>query len=392
MITVSEAKSLIKASVTPLDPVRLQLELASGHALANDIYAKYDIPNFKQSSMDGYAIKFNDHTRELMLTSEMIAGANASLKINDGETSRIFTGAPLPEGADTVVMQEKTFVDGGRVTIHDYDLKPGANVRPRGSEIKEGELAMRAGDLLTPAAIGFLAGLGVNSVEVYPMPSISIIVTGKELQQPGLQLCFGQVYESNSYSLSAALKNEGIVQIRVFQADDDLEVLVNILEQALAESDVVLLTGGVSVGDYDFVVEASVRCGIQQVFHKVTQKPGKPLYFGKKDHKLVFGLPGNPSSVLSCYYNYVLPCLKQLSKKEDSVIEVIAELTHPYKKAAGLTHFLKGIYKSGKASTLTEQESYRLSSFAQANCLICIDEAMEEVAAGTKVNILLLPS
>lgn len=392
MVTVSEAKLLISTNTVPLDQVVIGLEKASGHILAKDIYAKYDIPAFKQSSMDGYAIKFDDHSKGLALIGEMAAGANAGLKINEGETSRIFTGAPLPEGADTVVMQEKTSVEGGSVSIHDLDLKPGANVRPKGSEIKEGALAMCAGDVLTPAAIGFLAGIGTKTVEVYPMPSVSIIVTGKELQQPGLPLGFGQVYESNSYSLCAALKNEGIDQIRVFQADDDLEILVDILTSALAAADVVLLTGGVSVGDYDFVVEASAQCGIQQIFHKVKQKPGKPLYFGKKDRKMVFGLPGNPSSVLSCYYNYVLPCLKQLSNKDNSVIEVMAELTHSYKKAPGLTHFLKGFYESGKARLLSAQESYRLSTFAQANCLICIDEALEEVAAGTKVKILLLPS
>ena len=392
MVTVSEAKLLILTNTAHLDQVVIGLEEASGHILAKDIYAKYDIPAFKQSSMDGYAIKFNDHSKDLALIGEMAAGANAGIRINDGETSRIFTGAPLPEGADTVVMQEKTSVDSGRVAIHDHDLKQGSNVRPKGSEITEGALAMSASNLLTPAAIGFLAGIGMNTVEVYPMPKVSIIVTGKELQQPGLPLGFGQVYESNSYSLCAALKNEGIDQIRVFQADDDLELLVDVLAKALAAADVVLLTGGVSVGDYDFVVEASAQCGIQQIFHKVKQKPGKPLYFGKKDRKLVFGLPGNPSSVLSCYYNYVLPCLKQLSNKDNSVIEVMAELTHPYKKASGLTHFLKGIYESGKVSPLSAQESYRLSTFAQANCLICIQEAQTEVAVGTKVKILLLPS
>jgi len=392
MITVSAAKKLISDSTVALDPEVLDLENASGHILADDIYAQYDIPAFKQSSMDGYALKFEDREKKLLLVGEMAAGTDTSIAIKAGETSRIFTGAPLPEGADTVVMQEKIRVESGDINIDDPDLKLGSNVRDKGAEIRAGELAMHSGNLLTPAAIGFLAGIGIHKVTVFPMPKVSIVVTGKELQQPGLQLGFGQVYESNSYSLSAALKAEGIADLIIFQADDDLDILVSVLEKAMATADVVLLTGGVSVGDYDFVIEASKRCGVQQVFHKVRQKPGKPLYFGKKDRKIVFGLPGNPSSVLSCYYNYVLPCLKLLSKKEDRVIEVTAELAHSYKKAAGLTHFLKGIYASGKVSLLTAQESFRLSSFAQANCLICMDEEKMEFAAGESVQVLLLPS
>ncbi|RZJ14552.1 MAG: molybdopterin molybdenumtransferase MoeA, partial [Acinetobacter sp.] len=168
--------------------------------------------------------------------------------------------------------------------------------------------------------------------------------------------------------------------------------LTNILNEALATADVVLLTGGVSVGDYDFVVEASQQCGIEQLFHKVKQKPGKPLYFGRKEQKLVFGLPGNPSSVLSCYYNYVLPSLKQLSQKENTVIELKATLSVAYQKPKGLTHFLKGSYINGKATPLTAQDSYRLSSFAQANCLICLPEEEESFEENQSVTILLLPN
>jgi molybdopterin molybdotransferase len=223
------------------------------------------------------------------------------------------------------------------------------------------------------------------------MPKVVIIVTGKELQKPGSELTFGQIYESNSYSLSAALKLEGITEISIVQADDDLEILTRILESALLKNDVILLTGGVSVGDYDFVLAASKACNIQQIFHKVKQKPGKPLFFGTKGEQLIFGLPGNPSSVLSCYYNYVLPAIKKLSSKENSVKEIKVTLTHDYQKPAGLTHFLKGNYSDGKTTPLNAQESFRLSSFAQANCLICLDETQQEFKAGQTVDILLLP-
>jgi len=391
MISVKEAKDLISQHITALKPISIDLANASGHILAAHIYAKYDIPAFSQSSMDGYAIKFADHEKELTLTGEMAAGTATTMTIQNGETSRIFTGAPLPKGADTVVMQEKITRIDGKITLQDPNLKFGLNVRDKGSEITAGALAMERGNLLSPAAIGFLAGIGVNEVSVYPMPKISIIVTGKELQQPGKALEFGQVYESNSYSLSAALKHEGMEQITVYEADDDLEILKNILQKAVEISDVVLLTGGVSVGDYDFVIEAASSCGVKQVFHKVKQKPGKPLFFGTKDQKLIFGLPGNPSSVLSCYYNYVLPAIKALSHKNNSVIEVQAKLTNTYSKAAGLTHFLKGKYENGKITPLSAQESYRLSSFAQANCLICLDETKEHFKQGDILTVMILP-
>jgi len=191
--------------------------------------------------------------------------------------------------------------------------------------------------------------------------------------------------------LSAALKLEGIAQVKIFQADDELSILITVLQNALKDSDVVLLTGGVSVGDYDFVIEASRRCDVEQVFHKVKQKPGKPLFFGKKDRQLIFGLPGNPSSVLSCYYNYVLSAIKQLAQKENTVKEINAVLTTAYQKPAGLTHFLKGSYQDGKVSPLSAQESFRLSSFAEANCLICLNELQEFFSAGDMVKVMLLP-
>jgi molybdopterin molybdotransferase len=392
MISVKEAKDLISQYIIALNPISIDLAKASGYILAADVYAKYDIPAFSQSSMDGYAIKFEDHEQELSLIGEMAAGTVTTMTIQNGQTSRIFTGAPLPEGADTVVMQEKITRTDGKITLQDSNLKLGLNVRDKGSEIMAGALAMEKGSMLSPAAIGFLAGIGINKVSVYPMPKISIIVTGKELQQPGKTLEFGQVYESNSYSLSAALKHEGIEQIAVYEADDDLEILKKVLQTAIESSDVVLLTGGVSVGDYDFVIEAAAHCGIKQIFHKVKQKPGKPLFFGTKDQKLIFGLPGNPSSVLSCYYNYVLPSIKSLSHKSNTVLEVQAKLTHSYSKAAGLTHFLKGKFVNGLVTPLSAQESYRLSSFAQANCLICLDETQEQLKKGDILTVMILPS
>ncbi|RYD69556.1 MAG: molybdopterin molybdenumtransferase MoeA, partial [Sphingobacteriales bacterium] len=324
------------------------------------------------------------------LVGEMAAGTGNQLSLKSCQAIRIFTGAPLPDGADTVVMQEKTTVNNNKISFYDEKLTLGSNVRQVGSEIRSGELAMQKGDLLTPAAVAFLAGIGINEVEVYPLPKVAIILTGDELQQPGRPLNFGRVYESNSYSLSAALKRETIGDIEILKAEDTLEKLTAVLKLALKNNDVVLLTGGVSVGDYDFVIKAAVNCEVMQIFHKVRQKPGKPLFFGKQNDKVIFGLPGNPSSVLNCYYNYVVPSIKKLSNKENNIQEINAVLTHDFTKPKSLTHFLKGNYKAGNATPLGAQESYRLSSFAQANCLIQLNEGQEYFSAGEIVNVILI--
>lgn len=392
MISVAEAKKLVQEQVIPLVPINLPLDKAASHVLAAAVYAGCDIPAFRQSSMDGYAFKYEENLVELALTGEMAAGTTHQPIIQLREAYRIFTGAPLPHGADTVIMQEKTTAIGNLIKLDDPNLKAGLNAREKGSEIKTGELAMAKGNLLTPAALGFLAGIGITEVSVYPMPKVAIILTGNELQKPGTPLHFGQVYESNSYALSAALKQVGIAEVAILEAKDELEALTDILQKAVANNDLVLLTGGVSVGDYDFVIQAAANCGVEQIFHKVKQKPGKPLYFGKKQNKVIFGLPGNPSSVLSCFYNYVLPAISLQTCAPSKVQQLEAELATAYQKPSGLTHFLKGTYANGKATPLGAQESYRLSSFAQANCLIKLAEEKADFKAGDQVTVYLLPN
>ena len=376
MISVSEAKKIITENVSLLEPLTLPISNATGLVLAEDVYASLDIPPFQQSSMDGYAFSFNDwkENKKLDIVGEVAAGSNEAFNLTPGNAVRIFTGAAIPAGADTVVMQEKIKAANGELIIEDENLQIGANVRPKGSEVKAGALALEKEIVLSPAAIGFLASIGISEVTVYPNPSINIIITGNELQQPGKSLQQGQVYESNSFALKAVLKQLLIDDIEVHFAVDKPGILTGTLNKALEESDIVLLTGGISVGDYDFVLRAATECGVEKLFHKVKQRPGKPLYFGKKGNKLVFGLPGNPSSVLTCFYQYVLPALERLTNRKLSLQTLQAPLSRPFQKAAGQTHFLKGRFDGKAATPLDAQESYRLSSFAIANCFIQINE------------------
>jgi len=393
MTNVIEAKKLIDENVSSLEPVTLPLQQAAGLILADDVHATMDIPAFPQSSMDGYAFSFEGWKKNnrLKIKGEVAAGSNETFTLLPENAVRIFTGAAVPAGADTVIMQEKTKVENGELKIEDDNLQIGASIRPKGSEIKADALAIEKENVLSPAAIGFLAGIGITEVKVYPNPSITIIITGNELQQPGRQLEYGQVYESNSFSLKAALNQLQIEKVEILHATDKPEIVTGTLQKALRQSDVILVTGGISVGEYDFVLQAANECGVEKLFHKVKQRPGKPLYFGKKENKVVFGLPGNPSSVLTCFYQYVTLAMERLCKRKISLQIIRVPLLRPFQKNTGLTHFLKGFYDGKTAVPLDAQESYRLSSFARANCLLEIDEDITSLKEGQLVSIYLLP-
>jgi molybdopterin molybdotransferase len=391
MISSVEAKQLIAENSNPLTVRMVPLDKAAGLVLAKDIYASFDIPAFSQSGMDGYALAFASLGKPITMAGEQAAGNNIHRSLKPGSAVRIFTGAVVPEGADTVVVQEKSKVVDGFLQIEAEKLKPGDNVRLPGSEIANGALALPAGSVLTPPAIGFLAGMGIASVEVIPFPRVSIIVTGNELQDPGNAPEYGKVYESNSYALLAALRQLQIHDVAVYKSADDITSLTSILQGALAKSDLVLMTGGVSVGDYDFTVPVSEKCGVQKIFHKVRQKPGKPIFFGRKDQILFFGLPGNPASVLTCFYEYVITALEKLTARKLNPDNLQTPVSSSYKKPAGITHFLKGIFDGRQVSLPGGQESYKLNSFARANCLVIIPETVTDVSAGEKVEIHLLP-
>jgi len=391
MISVQEAKDIVRSFTLPARIEKLSLAQALGKVLAKNIIAGMDIPAFSQSSMDGYALQFAGSAEPLRITGKIQAGSPDMQKLQQGEAMRIFTGAPLPEGADTVIIQEKSEVDNGYLIIKDDQLTKGQFVRPKGAEVRKGEIAMISGTYLSPAAIGFLAGIGIAEVSVYTAPSVTIILTGDELQAPGESLSFGQVYDANSFQLTAALQKASITSIHIRHAKDSPESVRNAINSALQESELILITGGVSVGDYDLVIPAAKECGIETLFHKIKQKPGKPLFLGRKKERIVFGLPGNPSSALTCFYEYVLPLIDAWLRFPQSVKTVQAKVEQAYRKPAGLTHFVKAFYEEGKVSVLHAQESFRLHSFAQSNCLLVLPEESTGCEPGDMVTIHLLP-
>lgn len=393
MIAVAEALELIKKHVSLLDPVTINLRDARGFVLAHDIHSPLSSPPFCQSSKDGYAFCFADlmQTKMFTITGERAAGDAYPIRVQPFEAVRIFTGAALPEGCDTVVMQEKTDRQNTKLIIRDDVLIAGSNVRPMGADIQQGDIAMWAHTVITPAAMGFLAGLGIYTVSVFPQPVVHIIVTGKELVAPGQVLQHGQVYETNSIMLTSGLAQLGLHQVSTSFTGDDPGKLVALLQEALQRADLIILTGGVSVGDYDFVVQATQDCGVQQLFHTVAQRPGKPLYAGIKDHTLIFGLPGNPAAVLTCLYMYVVPAIEIFTGRKNLVQQKRLPLTKGFNKMISLRQFLKGRCTTDGVLPLPAQESFQLSSFAVANCLINLSEEKKEYAAGDIVEVMLLP-
>jgi molybdopterin molybdotransferase len=387
MISAIEAKQLIGNNLLKHRRVLVPLLQSNLCVLAQTIVAPIHTPPFNQSAMDGYAFAFNDlqHSKTFTVKQKIAAGDISKIKLLPGEAARVYTGSPMPEGADTVVMQEKVIVQNSAVEINDENISFGLNVRLQGSQTKKGEVVLSPGILLMPPAISYLASMGIAEVEVYDKPKVSIIVTGKELVKPGQKIDGGKIYESNSFGLIAALNQLNIEPISVRIITDDEAQISNAVKQAL-HSDILILTGGVSVGDYDFVASALSAAGVEKIFHKVKQKPGKPFYFGRKNDTLVFGLPGNPAAVLTCFYQYIVDAIAHFTQR-NYFEKYVLPLANNYEKKTQLTHFMKGEKVGNTVMVLKNQESYLMNSFAMSNCLIEFDAEKENFKAGDLVSI-----
>jgi len=390
MISTQRALELIHEHVCVMEPVLLPLEEAFGLTLAEDVTSSVDVPSFVQSNMDGYAFAFEVGATSYVLAGEVAAGQFPDMTLERGQAVRIFTGSPLPYGADTVVMQEKVQVISDQLLLPEEGILKGEHVRQPGSEIASGTVVLEKGSIISPAAAGILASVGENRVKVYPRPLVGILVTGNELQKPGQKLEKGQIYESNSYTLVAALQQLHIKTVITY-AHDAPEEIEKQIRYLLKGNDMVLITGGVSVGTYDFTWEALERCGVKTIFHRVRQKPGKPLLFGMKDAIPVFGLPGNPGSVLTCFYEYVRPAIQTLTNQNCLLQEIVAPTAQDIVTPVGLTCYLKGYYNGETVIPLSGQESYKVSPYARANCLIVVPEQSPGIAAGSPVSIHLIP-
>lgn len=391
MKSVQEAKNTILENTTRLATKSIALSESLGYITSEDIFSELSLPNFRQSAMDGYAIRLADIHAILMLQDELPAGTDRQIDLLKGSAVKVFTGGPIPAAAEIVVQKEWVAVSDHSISVHTDKINgkqvhAGMNIREPGSAVEKNRLVLEKNTVLNSFRIALLASIGFENVVVYKKPKVVIIITGNELVQPGETLLLGQVYESNSFGLNAALNYAGVAAEKILFVKDDFEKTVAAIDGALEYADIILLTGGVSVGDYDFVARACAHLDIETLFHGVKQKPGKPFYCGKKDKKLVFGLPGNPASVLSCFHQYVLPALAVASGKKPA-LPIMMPLQNRFEKKLGLSFFLKGLAQHGMVNILPEQASYQLTAFAQANCWVEITAEITVIEAGTLVPI-----
>lgn len=310
MIDPQEALGLVLQAAARRPGRPVPLAAAGGLKLAQSIRADRDYPPFARATMDGYAVRAADAGRAVKVIGEVAAGQDVQTEVAPGRCLEIMTGAPCPPGTEAVVKKEQTRRDGDRVVLPPR-ISWGENIAPRGSECAAGELVLRGGQTVTALTAAVLASFGLETVEVIPRPSLAIVTTGAELIPPGRSPGPAEIRDSNGPMLQAMAREMGLEQPPHLHAADRLEAILEALEEA-GDRDIVLLSGGVSAGKYDLVPDALERFGAGRIFHRVAQKPGRPLLLARKDSQLFFGLPGNPLSCHLCFHRYVGAAIRQM--------------------------------------------------------------------------------
>ena len=395
-LPLSEALGRVLAAVAPVtDSERLPIRQALGRVLAGDVSSTINVPAHDNSAMDGYALRSADlpdaAPLELRLIGAALAGRPFDGRVGSGECVRIMTGAPVPEGADTVVMQERVTADDERVKIEALPLR-GANVRPAGEDVRAGDVALPAGVQLQPAHIGLLASIGIAEVDVLRRPRVAFFSTGDELCEVGTPTQPGQIYDSNRYTLFGMLQRLGTEIDDLGVIPDRPDELEAGLRRAAESADLILTSGGVSVGEADYLVEIFDEIG-QIDFWSVAIKPGRPTVFGTLGDALYFGLPGNPVSVMATFYQLARPAILKLSGLQPQApVSISATSAAAIKTKAGRTEFLRGVLSRDEhgqyvVAKTGQQGSGMLSSMTQANCFIVVPEDAEIIEAGSQVDV-----
>jgi len=391
MISIKEAITSIKLNVNPLlKKTTKSVEKAGGYVLFEDIYSPINMPPFRQSAMDGYALNLHDGLTYTLI-GEVKAGDGHQPDLKIGDAVRIFTGAPVPDSANSIMMQEKVKSDGNFITI-EHQISIEHNIRPFGEQVRAGDIALKKGTKLTPAAIGYLISLGIKTVSVFKKPNIAIVTTGNELIEAGQKLSYGKIYESNSKMLLSALYGLKFYDVTLHKVEDVYSKTVEKLNAVIKENDLVLITGGISVGDYDFVGKALKELEVEELFYKVKQKPGKPLFYGKKGDTQIFALPGNPAAALSCFYVYVYIALQKMMNRDILELPRIEAISKSnFEKKGDRPQFLKAIYKNGEVEILEGQNSSMLQTFALSNALVYAPETITKIVEGDSIEVIQLP-
>jgi molybdopterin molybdotransferase len=393
-MSVAQARQFIKQFLIPVTETEvLPLMQSLGRVLAADIVSPSNVPNYNNSAMDGFAFKFSDNLKSLKVIGTAFAGKPFEGKVSAGECVKIMTGAVIPAGADTVVMQERIAIKSDRITLLD-NPKPGANVRLAGEDLKIGQAVLPKGHKIKPADLGLIASLGIGEAPIYRKLKVAFFSTGDELESVGKPLAEGQIYDSNRYTLFGMLSRLGVQVSDLGNVPDDPKLLEKTLLQAAQNNDAVITSGGVSVGEADFMKALLAKHG-QVLFWKINMKPGRPLAYGKIGASHYFGLPGNPVSAMVTFYQFVQPALQAISGQVCRSAPLFkVECTETIKKATGRTEFQRGILfdENGtwKVKPLPNQGSGVLSSMSVANCFIVLGETVGNCEVGTMVDVQVL--
>jgi molybdopterin molybdotransferase len=400
MISVEDALNQILEVIVPLGREKVSILDSIGRVIGEDIYANRNIPPKDNSAMDGYAVRWED-TRGTSISRPVIlkviedipAGTIPRKNIASGESSRIMTGAPIPDGANAIVRVEDTEKDGQRVKVF-VKAKEGQDIRHAGEDVTEGELVISQGDVIRPAEIGMLAALGRSFVSVYQRPLIAVVATGDELVDIDENPTSWQIISSNSYSIAAQIIDCGAISLQIGIAKDNRDDLVSKFTAAL-RADIIVSSGGVSVGDYDLVKDVMNEVGNEMKFWQVAMRPGKPLAFGSMGGIPVFGLPGNPVSSMVSFEQFVRPSILKMMGHKNLFRRIVkATLKDDITKKKGTRHFIRALvnYENGRYFTTTtgEQGSGILKSMVMANGLIILPEYATSVKRGEEVSIQLI--
>jgi len=397
LIEHPEAVRLVLENTHRLPAESVQLVEARWLALAEDLKARFDSPPFDNSAVDGYAVRSADAEagRSFRVVDEAPAGRPAAKSVGEGEAIKIFTGGVIPEGSDAVVMVENTSGWG-----EEFELKkaatPAQNVRGSGEDVREGDVILRAGTEIGPPEIALAATQGYGELGVHRRPKVVVLSTGTELVEPGQrELEPGEIYDSNSFAVIAQAQEIGARARRISAASDDAQVLRNTLKEALETADVVVTSGGVSVGEKDLVKGTMLELGVEQVFWGVRFKPGKPLFFGVRDGASVFGLPGNPVSAMVCFELFVRPALvKMMGREERGRPRVQVYFEEDVRNHFGRMHAMRVSLEQTErgwlARSVGAQGSGLVSSLTKADALALIGPESEGVRAGETVEAIVL--
>lgn len=394
MLHPDEARAIVLAHVKPLESEWVALDEAGERVLAEPLVADQDLPPFPASTMDGYAVVHSDHAERRTVVGAGYAGSDPQLVVGLGTAAKIMTGAPLPRGADAVVRIENTVDEAGQVLIRQAHVTRGENIRPIGSDMRRGDVLVAAGTPLGPAEVGLLASLGHTQALVGRRPRVSIFSTGDELVAPGEQPGPGQIRDSNRFSLAVAARRAGAEVVLNRHVPDEIHELRGALHEALARSDVIVTSGGVSMGDRD-LVKALLGELADVHFQRVFMKPGKPLNFATAGDVPLFGLPGNPVSCLVGFQLFVRPALQRMQGAAAETLPrlpvVLAQPVTPSDRIEYQRATVTAAPDGTLSATVTgSQQSARLMSFVGANAFLIVPPGDETWSAGSRLDALLL--